>query len=589
MADIADQNTDISKTPQRATLSRRWMGLAAVATLLSALLYFGLNTLFLQSESRDTPNRAQFFANTIDDALGRLEHLPYVVSIDRVALEVLTGGSADKLNPVLADIARRSEAEFIFVMDVDGKTVASSNYQSRESLVGQFYTFRPYFQDAMAGRVGRFYAVGVTTGRPGYFMAEPVRDAQGIIQGAVVVKISLADLSKTWADSGELIFVTDPQGVVLASSQDDLVFRLTEPLADATLRDLQEQKKFGDRDLSLLDWQTTGQTTGQTRARLNGTSYLWTTAQIEAEDWTLHLLSDLQDIRTRAMLFVALALAGVLALGIALTVLRSAQLKQALSLSNADRARLALEIDERRAAEIRLREAQDELARKDRLATLGRLSASITHELGQPISAMRNYLAAEEISADKLPGQLAPQMTGLVNRMQRIVDQLRAFGRQSPENPGDFSLSDAVEGAIGLVRHDAETLKVEITTTLDNNLRVTGSQAKFEQVVINLLRNGIDAVEDRDAGTLAVELLRDGGTAILRVTDNGPGIGTLEIADLQEPFFTTKPSGRGMGLGLAISAQIIDEIGGRITAENAEKGGAVFTISLPLSEGPDGA
>ncbi len=570
--------------PRRA-YSRRWVGLALAAVLLSAALYFGLNTLFLQSESRDTPNRAQFFAQTIDDALGRLEHLPYVVSIDAVALDVLINGQAEKLNPVLDAIAERSAAEFIFVMDIAGKTVASSNYQSSDSLVGQFYTFRPYFQDAIAGRTGRFYAVGVTTGRPGYFMAEPVRDASGKIHGAVVVKISLADLSKTWADSGELIFVTDPQGVVLASSQENLVFRLTEPLEPATLRDMEEQKKFGDRELSLLDWQTTG----DTRARLNGTSYLWTTAQITSEDWTLHLLSDLQDIRTRAMLFVALALAGVLALGIALTVLRSAQLKQALSLSNADRTRLALEIDERRAAEIRLREAQDELARKDRLATLGKLSASITHELGQPISAMRNYLAAEEIAEDKLPGQLAPQMTGLVNRMQRIVDQLRAFGRQSPEETRNFVLSGAITAAIELVRHDAQTLGVEIATDLKEGLKVSGSQAKFEQVVINLLRNGIDAVEGTTGGKVILQLLRDAGTAQLIVTDNGPGIGALEIADLQEPFFTTKPSGRGMGLGLAISTQIIDEIGGRIKAENAANGGAVFTITLPLSEDANGA
>lgn len=554
--------------------------LAVLGLLIAALVYFGLNTLFTQTAIRETPNRAQFFARTIDDALLRLEHLPYVISIDPIALNALQNPDAAALNETLAVIAAKSGAEFIFVMDINGRTIASSNYLSDNSLVGEFYTFRPYFQNAINGQTGRFYAVGATTGKPGYFVAEPVRDQAGTIFGVIVVKISVTDLTEAWADSGELVMVTNPQGVIIASSEPSLNFGLTRPLSPFEARELEERRQFADHDLALLDWRTPD----PNRAVLNGTPYLWTTADVQAQDWTLHLLADLRDIRTRAMLFVAVALAGVLTLAIVATVFRSAQLRQALAVSNADRTRLVEEIEERRLAEARLLDAKAELARKDRLAALGSLSASITHELGQPISAMRNYLAAEEIAAGSLPGQLTPQLSGLVDRMQRIVDQLRSFGRAGQDDRAQFELSKAIEAAYALVRHDAKALEIEVTQNIASGIIVEGSQAKLEQVIVNLLRNAIDAVEDSAKKNVSVTLDRSSDIARITVKDTGPGIGDLDVTALQEPFYTTKASGRGMGLGLAISGQIMDEAGGRMEAENGESG-AIFRLLLPLVEG----
>jgi len=561
------------------TTSRPRLWLAALGLLLAVAVYLGLNALFTQTAIRDTPNRAQFFARTIDDALLRLEHLPYVISIDPIALEALLNPEDQTLNETLAVIADKSGAEFIFVMGIDGRTIASSNYDQPNSLVGQVYTFRPYFQNAIAGETGRFYAVGATTGRPGYFVAEPVRDEAGTIFGVVVVKISVADLTEAWADSGELVMVTNPQGVIIASSESDLTFGLTRPLTAFEARELEERRQFAGHPLPLQDWRTSD----RNRAVLNGTPYLWTTAQVQAQDWTLHLLADLRGIRTRAMLFVAVALAGVLTLAIVATVFRSARLRQALAVSNADRARLAEEIEERRLAEARLLDAKTELARKDRLAALGSLSASITHELGQPISAMRNYIAAEEIAVGSMPGDLNPQLSGLVDRMQRILDQLRSFGRSDPKDVATFDLRKAIEAAFALVRHDAKAQQIDVTQNLTNGIMVEGAQAKLEQVIVNLLRNAIDAVEDADPKRVSITLDQIDIMARITVTDTGPGIGDLDVTALQEPFYTTKASGRGMGLGLAISGQIMDEAGGRMEAENSETG-AIFRLLLPLKE-----
>jgi two-component system C4-dicarboxylate transport sensor histidine kinase DctB len=320
------------------------------------------------------------------------------------------------------------------------------------------------------------------------------------------------------------------------------------------------------------------------RVQLSGISYLLTRATLAEEDWTLLLLSDVAEIRRQALLFVAIALTATLSLIIAAALFRAAQLRQALAISNADRQRLETEIQDRRIAEANLDKARTELARKNQLAALGQLSASITHELGQPISAMKNYIAAEEIANDARPGSLSPELSGLVDRMQRIVDQLRLFGRNDPAKSDQFAVQDAIRTAVSLVQHTADAAGAVIALDLaETTLRTSGQANRFEQVLVNLLRNAIDAVADRPDGSVVMRLM-DGDDIEIKVADNGPGLGTLDMDDLKEPFFSTKPSGVGMGLGLAISAQIINEMGGTLDAETADAGGAVFRICLPKGE-----
>mgnify|MGYP001065665387 FL=1 len=583
MTDTLSRPSPISKDrPNRR-------GVFLVAAILGLCVisvgsYLVLAAYFLRSEAAKTPERAQFFASSIDDALTRLEHLPYVLSIDESTLDALVTGNTAELNPILDDIAVRAGAEFVYVLDLNGKTVASSNYQDPDSLVGNYYTFRPYFRDAVAGEAGRFYAVGVTTGRPGYFIAEPVRDASGAIQGVVTVKIGFNDLIRALSGSGELVLVANEQGVVLASSDPELIYGHISPLSDIDLSTLEEQQQFGDQTLFPLDWVPES----DRRARLDGTAYVWTKAYLEQEDWSLHLLSEVSDSRRQALLYVAGGLMTLLLLTVAASVYRAAQLRNALAISNADRQRLTQEIEERRIAEKKLESARTELAQKEQLAALGQLSASITHELGQPISAMRNYLVAEEIAADAQPNALWPQLSGLVDRMQRIVDQLRLFGRTSASSAIIFPVQDTVNAAVQLVQHTAKAAGIALNITLPENVvTVRGRPERFEQVIVNLLKNGIDATQGRDAGVVHLTMAEQDNKVLLTVADNGHGLGDLDIADLRQPFFSTKPSGKGMGLGLAISGQIINEMGGALHAENGPDGGAIFVISLPSAERTD--
>lgn len=563
--------------------ARTAIAVAGICVLLLAGLYGFLTAFFQNRLATETPQRAQFYARTIDDALKRLEHLPYVLSIDPRVRSVLDRGEGRALDPVLREVAGRSGAEFVFVMDPTGKTLSASNAGTPLSLVGNSYDFRPYFQDAMQGRFGHFYAVGTTTGQPGYFMAEPVRTRSGAIVGVVVVKVGLDALSRAWRDSGDLILVTGPRGVVLAASREDLLFGVTRPLGAEDRAELRRRRQFGEADLVRLDWVPEG----QSRVRLDGTGYIHSTAALATEPWTLHLLTDVWEARILALLWVALIASGGLMTVVAASQIRSRRLRQALARSQADRERLALEIAERMATEARLQETQGELAAKTRLAALGQLSASITHELGQPISAMRNYIAAEEIATGAIPGQLAPELSSIIDRMQRIVDQLRHFGRPPSDPPYPFEIDPSISAALGLLSHQIRSSGIDLSRDGETDLVAIGWSDRFEQVLVNLARNAIDALEGHENGRLRVRVTSSADAISVEIADNGPGLGGLSLADLKEPFFSTKPSGKGMGLGLAISAQIALEMGGRLEAGPSDLGGAAFRLILKKPETRD--
>lgn len=568
---------------QSLLLFRVPLAAAAALITLSVVGFFALTAILVSAKAQDTPDQARFFAQAVDDILGRLSHLPFVLSIDQLVVDALEQGDGAELNAVFATIAERSGAEFVFLMDASGLTIASSNHLDPTSLVGRSYQFRPYFLDAMAGETGLFYAVGVTTGRPGYFISEPVRDRSGDIRGVVVVKVGLADITRAIEGSNDLLLVTNRQGVVIAATEPTTVYGVLEPLSSAARSALEAQQQFGDRDLFLLDWAAGD----ARRAALDGVSYIWTQAPTAREDWTVHMLSDLRTLRQEALLYVALGVLAVLAMLIAAGSVRAGRLRAALATSNEARRRLEVEIEDRQRAEADLNTAREALARKTQLEALGHLSASITHELGQPVSAMRNYITAEEIATGALPGDLMPQMSGLVERMQGILDQLRLFGRSTVAPNSAFDVVHSVEAAIHLVAHTAETEGVALTVDLPPGpLRAAGQATRFEQVVVNLLRNAIDANEGQ--GTVGVQVRARGeDDVVLSVTDDGPGLGGLDLEALRTPFFSTKPSGKGMGLGLAISSQIINEMDATLQASERADGGAVFEVRVPLKESAD--
>ena len=250
------------------------------------------------------------------------------------------------------------------------------------------------------------------------------------------------------------------------------------------------------------------------------------------------------------------------------------------------------------------RELEAQLLQSSRLVALGELAAGVAHELNQPLSVVS--MTAGDIH-DRLtegieltPEQLDVMMKDLlqvVARMDQTVDHMRAFSRDTSEEPSvAFCLNGVVREALKLIQAQLENHGVELALDLAEDLpTVDGHPHQVEQVVLNLLANARDALGDMEsrrpaegAGTggwtkriLLRTCVLPGGALELEVTDNGIGVPEANRARVFEPFFTTKASGKGTGLGLSISHAIIDRHGGTIACESKVGEGTTFRVRLP--------
>lgn len=555
----------------------------AFAVLLIAAAVFQLSNRYFQSEElARAEDRLSLYHSTVTAELARFSHLTYVMARDPFVIATAQGGDRDVLNQRLRDFAVQAGLDAIYLMTTDGITISASNAHLEASFVGQNYGFRPYFQEALDGTQGRFYGIGATTGLPGYFIADPVLDPGGRTIGVVAIKIDLSRLAQSWRESGEQVLLANRDGVVLLASVDAWRYRTLTMLSAAQRAAISESRQFPGQGLQALDWSVNA----AGRAQIDGEDRLHVMAADLPHAWALHYFASDDRAATRSWLVTA---AVVFAAGLAIIYLqirRSRRMAVALQQSVDEEAalrlandRLAVEIEDRRKAERRLKRTQGELERASRLAALGQLSASVTHELGQPIAAMRNHIVAAEMGGKAAP-DLTGKIGGLVDRMEGITRQLKFFARSDPDPFEMFDLREAFEAAAALVSPNYDD--ADITLTVDQPetpVSVHGIKLRIEQVLTNVLRNAADAVEGLDDPTVHVLLSHD--PARIMVTDNGHGLGDATLADLAEPFVTTRDSGRGMGLGLAISATIVRDHGGTMTAENGANGGAVFCISFP--------
>ena len=569
-------------TVQNPRLGKRTMAsIALVALLVLAgfvTLFFASLNVFTSVALERAEGRAQLYRSTLISALERLEHLPFIVAQDPAVVRALAENRIEGLNGRLEDFAQRSNAEAIYVMDANGWTIAASNYRNEVNFLGKNYGFRPYFKDAMAGKRGEFFAIGATTFKPGYFIGDPVRDANGDAIGVVALKVALSELTGAWAASGDDILVTNNDGIVVFATSDDWRYRSISPLSETQRAEIAAKQQFGKQDLTALAWQAGP----NNQVQLDGTTYLFSNKMVEARGWTLWYIEPMANIYQRTWFVIVLGAIVLAGLAVAFQTFRSNQLRQALRASYDDRRKLLVEIEERKTAERRLERTQSELQRTSKLAALGQLAASVTHELGQPISAMRNYLAAEQISPKYKPGGLPDKLTALVARMENITKELKFFSSPAEPSAEEFQINDVINGAKSLTQHNLDAEGVEFETDMSVDLPpIRGNRQRLEQVFVNLFRNAISAMAEAQKRKISVKASSDTDWLTIIVEDSGHGLAGQTIEQLQEPFHTSKPSGQGMGLGLAISADIIREHGGSLSANDLEDG-AEFVVRLPV-------
>jgi two-component system, LuxR family, sensor kinase FixL len=252
------------------------------------------------------------------------------------------------------------------------------------------------------------------------------------------------------------------------------------------------------------------------------------------------------------------------------------------------------DITEQRQVEDGLHRAQGELAHVSRVATLGELTASIAHEVNQPLAAVvTNGEACLRWLGRAVPdiAQARMSVEHMIRNGQRaseVVRRLRALSRKADPAYGPVSLVDVVNDVALLVGRELQVHRATLTVNATSNPPpVQGDRVQLQQVVMNLFMNGLQAMDGGGDGPrrLAVDVGRSAdepGAVVLKVSDAGPGIEPGNLGRLFEAFFTTRQD--GMGMGLSISRSIVEAHGGRIWATNREEGGARFHVSLPIAQ-----
>src|SRR4051794_17677522 len=239
-----------------------------------------------------------------------------------------------------------------------------------------------------------------------------------------------------------------------------------------------------------------------------------------------------------------------------------------------------------------LQAAQKKLLHSDRLASLGQLSASVAHEINNPIAGVLNLsmLLQRMLKADGVPPERIEefrkylgQVTSETGRVGRIVSDLLAFSRRSKPQRAPADLNRIVRSTLSLVQHKMKLSNVEVETRHREDLPAISCDAsQIQQVVVNLALNAAEATQSKPKRRVSLATASENGNVILTVSDNGEGILPENLAKIFDPFFTTKPEGKGVGLGLAVSYGIIQAHGGDIEVKSQPGEGTTFTVSLPI-------
>ena len=572
--------------------------------LLGWLAYRAFFAFYLSNEGQISAQRLDAFALSLEATLARHESLPGLLALNPALAALLREPNNPQrlaaANFYLEAAQQGAAVAVTFLIDEHGKTVAASNWRLPRSFIGHNYGFRPYFSDALKDGLGRFYGVGVTTGEPGYFLAAPVRE-QGKTLGVIVLKVGLEAMEQALAGAGDTLLLSDADGVVFLSSERKLRYRALRPLSDTVAARLAETRQYGNQQIPpLADQPLSGSASTLQTIALPGEparDRLIHTRPVGSLGWQVVQLGDPSEARAAALAAgIAVAFACAFSLGLAAHFRQRTRRREELRRIYAElESRIAerttdltAQIAALESTKAILRETRDAAVQAGKLATLGQMSAGISHELNQPLAALQTF--ADNASALLARGrheevaENLQMISQLVDRTGRIVRQLKTFARKEAATPQAVTVASAIEHALMIIEpRRRETAARIAVADFDRQLLLIAEAGRLEQVLVNLLRNGLDAMAGQPEALLEVSAQRAGTMIAIAVRDHGTGLPDDVRAHLFEPFYTTKPAGEGLGLGLAISLTIIESYGGTLSAHNAPDGGAVFVLNLPAA------
>lgn len=607
------------------------MALALALIVVVALLTYRMSEQQgLRQLREESSHQLDILAAAIDSEVTRHASIPGAIELNPDILELLRGvGDRQDLLQVSANrFLRRLNDHLggpaIFVLDTEGRVVASSDWIFSDNLLGADLSYLPFFPAAITGAPGRGYAVDKVSKEPGYFFALPIRDENRDWQvvGVAVVKSDLRKIERRWLNEKTPALIADANGIVLMASQPEWRHATLRPIPADDLKRISQQQFAGEPlgavslDIPLEATQD-GAVVHLSRHLQNdpgglhgARAYLALSRQLPGTAWRIVVFSALRPVAIQASTHAALAAAATGCLLLWLLILSqrrrlarsreearamleqvNQELERKVAARTADLSevveRLQNEVVERQRAEQTLRAAQDELVQAAKLAVLGQMATGITHELSQPLGAIRTLSAnagefmrrGDLATAEKnlgIVGQLAEQMGG-------IITPLKTFARKSPAVSSAVDIAQAVDGALFLFEARLKKQDITVERSIAMAARVAWcDQNRLQQVLVNLIGNAIDAmVGEPERRLLFVAEVASSGQVALAVSDSGGGFSESALQHLFEPFFTTKQPGEGLGLGLTISRDILRDFGGDLLAGPAPGGGARFVVLLP--------
>lgn len=583
--------------------------------IIYLLLFPWIEGRILASSKLTARIQLDLVAESLNQRVKRFAPLPQLIAQQGSLVDLLNdpenAGLVPFVNEQLRLQAINTGAADVFLMDQTGLTIASSNYRTDRTFLGQNFSYRPYFAKSLAGAASQFHALGTTSGERGFFFAAPVLSETEVL-GVLAVKITVDEIDAPWAGLAYETLVADANGVVFMASRPDWHFRTLAPLTAAQSEAIAQSRQYPADLMTPLG--NTAAIMGEDRVQLAVTQagrtdlYYAQSKPIALRGWHVIELTPASLIRTRALVELLYWCMSALIVLLLAYIFWQRQRQRAVALQRQKVERAILEqrvqertvelhalngqlvekIEEQQRTEGELRQTQKELVQAGKLASLGQMSAALSHEINQPLAAIRSYAGNAVDFLDKERTARAREnivyISDMADRIARISKHLTNFARRSGDTQGPVSVRDVIAEAIALVQPKMREAGAEIAFTQpEQDCKVIGGPLRLQQVMINLLSNAIDAAGPDGAAKVEVNVDVVNDIVSILVRDNGTGVAPHAAEQIFDPFYSTKEAGQGMGLGLSISFNIIEDFGGKISVSNHIDGGAIFRVDLQRS------
>ncbi|MEE4346505.1 MAG: ATP-binding protein [Paracoccaceae bacterium] len=566
-----------------ATGTVSWRGRLALGLLMviAVVTIVVTNRLLTDRFTETTRNRAELrlalYSGNLLSELRRNAIVPQLLARDPTLISALSTQDYSLSTQRLISFVEEIGAASLMLLDREGRVVASTD----RNKLGANFRSEAYFVDALRANDTIFTVQRRESGSFNFSYSRRIADkGQGL--GVIAVEVDLQKFERAWAGISDAVLVSNSEGVIILA---------TEPrwrgLTEAEALAQQPPESAIQRAIqATADW-----TALPADAYVKGEAVIRMEGRIPFRGWRIASFTTYTSVRERVNGVLALEIMGfaiLLALAFYLVSRKNAVRMALFQRESAElrllNARLQREIAEREKVQETLAVAEQTLAQSSKLAALGEMSAAVSHELNQPLAAMKTYLAGARLLLRRNRPDEAlssfQRIDDLIERMGAITRQLKSYARKSGDQLTPVNMGEALASALSMMEPQLKQRRIRITRALpDQPVMVMGDRIRIEQVMINLLRNAMDATQTVTEPEIDI-ILAAGETATLTLRDNGEGIKDLD--NLFEPFYTTKKPGEGVGLGLAISSGIVNDLGGRLTARNAKDGGAVFEVQLPI-------